>query len=48
MILTENEKQFVELFYKGIYKPEFLFDDKSIIERIIEHPMAIWKINNLT
>ena len=25
------------------YAPELLFDDKEIVERIKEHPMAIWK-----
>ena len=32
--------------YEGKYKPELLFDDCDIIERIKEHPMAHWKINN--
>jgi len=43
MVLTEKEKQFIELFYQGLYKPDLLFDNNSIIERIKEHPMAIWK-----
>ena len=30
----------------GKNKPELLFDDGEIIERIKEHPMALWKINN--
>ena len=31
----------------GEYKPELLFDDGKIIERIEEHPMALWKINEV-
>lgn len=30
-------------FEQKKYKPELLFDDKEIVERIINHPMAIWK-----
>jgi predicted nucleotidyltransferase component of viral defense system len=43
LICNENEKQFVEKFYQGIYQPELLFDVQDIIARIKEHPMAIWK-----
>ena len=32
--------------YEGKYKPELLFEDGEVIERIKEHPMAHWKINN--
>jgi len=46
MILNESETEFVELFDKGIYNPEMLFADKKIIDRIKEHPMAIWKCGN--
>ena len=46
MVLTEREKQFIKSFYKGIYQPELLFDDEVIINRIKEHPMAIWKTMN--
>jgi len=43
MMLTDKENQFVENFYPGVYQPELLFNDADSIERIIEHPMAIWK-----
>ena len=43
MALTDNEILFVENFYRGIYKPDLLFDDAEIIERIKEHPIAIWR-----
>jgi len=44
MILTDNEKLFIENFKIGVYQPELLFDDDAIIERIKEHPMAVWRI----
>ena len=46
MVLTESEKDFIELFDKGTYKPELLFDDPMIIDRITNHPMAIRKCSN--
>jgi len=47
MILTNNEKLFIENFNQGIYQPDLLFDDESIIERIREHPMAIWRAKKI-
>lgn len=43
MVFTEREKSFVDRFNKGIYEPDLLFDQKEIVERIKNHPMAIWK-----
>jgi predicted nucleotidyltransferase component of viral defense system len=43
MVLTDNEKLFIENFNKGIYQPDLLFYDEGIIERIKEHPMAVWR-----
>ncbi len=43
MQLTEIEKEYVERFMKREYVPELLFEDKEIIERVKEHPMALWK-----
>jgi predicted nucleotidyltransferase component of viral defense system len=45
MTLTDNETLFVENFNQGVYQPNLLFDDEDIIERIKEHPMAIWRTN---
>lgn len=45
--LGEAEKNFIDSFNRGEYKPELLFDDGEIIERIKEHPMALWKINEV-
>ena len=46
LIIDDSTKQFYDKFQKGIYEPELLFDDKEIIERIKEHPMIMWKLNN--
>ena len=43
----DAEKDFIESFNQGEYKPEVLFDDYEIVERIKEHPMALWKMNEV-
>jgi predicted nucleotidyltransferase component of viral defense system len=43
MIPTEEEIEYMNRFSQKEYRPELLFDDPSIIERIAEHPMALWK-----
>ena len=45
MVLTDKEKLFIDNFNRGVYEPELLFDDKGTIERIREHPMAVWRVN---
>ena len=37
------ENEFINQFKSGQYKPELLFDDNQILERIINHPMAMWR-----
>ncbi len=44
MVLTESEKMFIRSFADKEYHPEYLFESVEIIERIKEHPMALWKI----
>lgn len=44
MVLTKEENAFLDRFEKGEYIPELLFEDEKIIERIRNHPMALWKI----
>ena len=41
MVLTDNEKLFLERFNQKIYQPELLFDELEIVGRINDHPMAI-------
>jgi predicted nucleotidyltransferase component of viral defense system len=43
LILTSEECEYMENFYNNIYKPELLFQNSEILERIVNHPMAIWK-----
>jgi predicted nucleotidyltransferase component of viral defense system len=43
MQLTEKEHEYMDRFIAKEYVPELLFDDEAIVERIKEHPMAIWK-----
>jgi predicted nucleotidyltransferase component of viral defense system len=43
MQLTPQEKEFLVCFKKKEYIPELLFEDETIIERIKNHPMALWK-----
>lgn len=44
MNLTDKEKEFLDRFEKKEYRPELLFDDGVIIERLEKHPMAMWKM----
>lgn len=43
MIVTQEERRYMDEFAKGRYAPELLFEDKRIVERIRLHPMALWK-----
>ena len=43
MKLTEAEIEYMERFIEKEYKPELLFEDAEIIERLRDHPMALWK-----
>lgn len=43
MQLNEREKDYLVCFSNKEYRPELLFDDEDILERIRNHPMALWK-----
>ena len=43
MVLSDAERLFIKQFIAGEYKPELLFDEMEIVERVRNHPMAIWK-----
>lgn len=45
MQLTDKEREYIDRFVEKEYVPELLFDNEEIIERIKEHPMALWKCN---
>ncbi len=40
---TEAEMKYMEMFIKKEYKPELIFEDSEIVERLRNHPMALWK-----
>ena len=44
---NEREQEYLRLFENGIYKPELLFDDPDVVNRIQNHPMAQWKMQNI-
>ena len=43
MQMTEREMEYIDRFIVKEYRPELLFEDVTIVERISEHPMALWK-----
>ncbi|NWJ52067.1 MAG: hypothetical protein HXX14_14515 [Bacteroidetes bacterium] len=43
LVLTGDEKLFIEKFNQKEYSPELLFEDKELLDRIKDHPMAMWK-----
>ena len=45
LVLTPQEKEFIECFGMGEYKPELIFDG-DMLNNVSDHPMAIWKCNN--
>lgn len=48
MILTVDEKKFLEKFREKKYYPELLYHDEQIIRRISNHPMVSWKMQKHT
>ena len=44
---TDQERGFLREFAEGRYEPSLLFDDPEILERIGDHPMAIWKCESI-
>jgi predicted nucleotidyltransferase component of viral defense system len=45
--LNETEQKFMEAFKNKEYLPELLFDDSEMLERVRNHPMAIWKTRRI-
>ena len=43
LVFSADERLFIEHFNHRNYRPEILFKDSHIIERISHHPMALWK-----
>ncbi|MCL2060090.1 MAG: nucleotidyl transferase AbiEii/AbiGii toxin family protein [Oscillospiraceae bacterium] len=47
MALTDKEAAFLKYFAENRYEPQLLFDDEEIIRRIVNHPMAMWRIRRI-
>jgi len=47
LILTAEEKTFLQRFSNGSYEPELLFDDAGIANRLQKHPMAAWRTQQI-
>lgn len=47
MVLSPGDREYIDRFMQGEYVPELLIADVEIINRISNHPMAIWKVNNI-
>lgn len=43
MQLTSSEEEYLLDFQNKEYRPDLLFDDEAIVQRIQNHPMALWK-----
>lgn len=43
MLPTSNETSFWQVFNNKEYRPDFIFSDPAKLDRIAQHPMAIWK-----
>lgn len=43
MVLNTKEKEYIDRFEEKKYMPELLFEDAEIVERVKNHPMALWK-----
>lgn len=43
LVLTPEEREYLDNFENKNYMPELLFEDKDIVERVRNHPMALWK-----
>ena len=44
MMISDAEKEYLDRFEKGEYKPELVFEDDDILKNIKNHPMALWKM----
>lgn len=43
MVLTNKEREYLDRFEEKKYMPGLLFEETEIVERVKNHPMALWK-----
>ena len=41
--ISVAEQEYLNKFEQKKYMPELLFEDAEIVERVKNHPMALWK-----
>lgn len=46
MVLSPQEREYLDAFERKEYRPELLFEDESILKNIESHPMVLWKMNS--
>lgn len=46
LCLSENEKQYLLDFSKGVFSPSLIFDEE-VSTKALKHPMALWRIMNI-
>ena len=44
---SDKDVQFLQRFLDGYYEPQLLVEDNSIISRVENHPMAIWRLQQI-
>ena len=47
LVLTDDEKQYLEEFSNGNFNPQLLFNIPSDAERAAKHPTAKWRVANI-
>lgn len=43
LLFSDDEKSFIEEFSRRNYQPQLLFENEETVQRIANHPMALWK-----
>jgi predicted nucleotidyltransferase component of viral defense system len=47
LVLSDQEREYVEALQRGELRPRLLFpDDRAIVERLARHPVLLWKAQN--
>jgi predicted nucleotidyltransferase component of viral defense system len=44
LVLSDGEKEFLQLFKEKQFESQLIFDDPQIIDRLNKHPMIMWKL----
>ena len=44
---SPSEKQFIDCFYEGEYKPEYLIENLTFFNKVQDHPAVAWRIKQI-